>query len=175
MEKKHRAKMSSIIFRDKSFGWSRNHYAIGYGNRVIEREFSGYHMFHGAYLKGLISRPACGDCRYAKLPRIADITLADFWKYNGCIKVNNEDKGISLIVLNTFKAKSLWRYLEENMILDKVEPESAKESCRHLTKPPIENKKRKLFFYLMNKFGYGIAAFICMPDNLIKRILKKIS
>ena len=61
---------------------------------------------------GLFHRPSCHNCQFKGLPRIADITIADFWGVEGIKLDNIEDKdlGISLVLVNSEKGK---RYFEK--------------------------------------------------------------
>lgn len=167
MEKKYKSKMKKIIFRDKTYGWNNNQYCIQYENGLIIRESSGVHLFHGAYLQGLFYRPSCGECKYAALPRIADFTLADFWKYQGKLKESNNNCGISLILCNTEKASKLIPELSKSLNIERVTEKMAIDSCRHLTKCPVENSNREKFFKCMKKSGYTVAAKKYIPKRML--------
>ena len=106
-EKARGRRVVSVNFRDKTAGWRRTQYRIVYDDGTEEVEYIGQNAFHAAYLRGLISRQSCGTCRYARVPRIADITLADFWKYHGAKFAVTADDGVSLIVANSGKGVRL--------------------------------------------------------------------
>lgn len=154
IEKKERSSVSSIIFRDKSYGWSDNHYNIEFKNGKHKSQSSVIHPFHGVYLLGLISRPSCGECKYTRFPRVGDITVADYWKYSGELKKSNDNQGISLVVLNTDKAKVLLDITKDYLETDISTEESVLDSCRHLTHTPMENEKRAEFFDAVGQYGY---------------------
>ena len=54
-----------------------------------------------------------------------------------------------------------------NMVVEKSTEEEACRSCRHLTKTPVENKKRQKFFQLLDRKGYRHAVRMCMPKRMI--------
>ncbi len=156
-EEKENKQITELIFRDKSAGWSHNQYKITYADGTTEFARSSYQTFHAGYLQGLFYRPSCPTCKFAKLPRFSDITLADYWKYNGPL-LEKGDLGISLIVVNSIRGKELLSKAEKYIQLEKTSRELALESCRHLTLPPRENPNRKKFFEELYKNGYYSAA-----------------
>lgn len=175
IERKYKSEIVDIVFRDKSYGWNRNHYAIRLKNGKIKKENSRVQLFHSAYLQGLFYRPSCGECKYACLPRVADVTLADYWKYEGKLKCNNDNQGISLIVSSTTKGDKLVEWVRDRMCIEKTSEEMAKMSCRHLVNKPKENKKRSCFFEILNKRGYMYAVWRCTPKTMgIHRLIEAI-
>ncbi len=150
---KNGSNISKIIYRDKSLGWKNNHYAISFDNGKTVHEPSVDNPFHKGYLMGLYYRPSCGQCRFAKLPRVADITLADFWRYEGALN-RGENTGISLVVCNNKKGEDLFFDCREYVDFEEVSMEAALNSCRHLSNTPIVNEKRKRFFNVFKKRGF---------------------
>ena len=171
-------KIQSLIFRDKSAGWSKNQYKITYEDGSIEKEPSPIQMFHAGYLKGIFYRPSCGSCRWASLPRVADVTLADFWKYQGVFRKPGADLGVSLITVNTVKGFELLQESSKYLKFEETSRELALNSCRHLDNHPKENPNRTAFFNFFFQEGYYAAAekFIIenRNKNLFVRVLKKI-
>ena len=160
--------MKDLVFRDKTLGWSKNQYKITYSDGSIEREFSVKQMFHAGYLQGLFYRPSCGSCRFASLPRVSDITLADYWKYKGRFRRKGSDFGVSLISVNTSKGADLLLKSAKYLNYDVTEKKLALSSCRHLDEHPIENPDRQAFFQLFLEHGFHAAAkkYIVVPKEV---------
>ena len=57
-----------------------------------------------AFLNNLSINSSCLDCQFNTLPRVADISLADFWGVDNYNKELNDNKGLSLIILNNKKS-----------------------------------------------------------------------
>lgn len=148
--------ISDIVFRDKSRGWSFNQYKITYDDGTSEYERSSWQLFHAGYLQGLFYRPSCGNCRFAVMPRVADVTLADFWKYNGS-KIRKFE-GVSLVAVNNNKGHKLLEKTESILELEKTTRQEALTSCRHLNEIPVENPNRKAFIECALSEGYFAAA-----------------
>lgn len=177
-EQREGKKIQSLIFRDKSAGWSKNQYKITYEDGTVEKAPSPIQMFHAGYLKGVFYRPSCGTCRWASFPRVADVTLADFWKYQGEFRKPGADFGVSLITVNTAKGIKLLQESSKYLKVEETSSELAINSCRHLDNHPKENPNRVAFFKLFFEKGYYVAAekFIIEKRNkfLFVRVLKKI-
>lgn len=86
------APADGINFRDKRFGWKDNALFEHFENGKEDVLYSNIHPLHSLYLKGINMRSNCGSCRYSQVPRIADITLADFWKYEGELLERNANR-----------------------------------------------------------------------------------
>ena len=157
-EKKHGRHIVSVNFRDKTAGWRKTQYRIAYDDGSEEVEYIGQNAFHAAYLRGLISRRSCGTCRYARIPRIADITLADLWKYRGVKFTTTADDGVSLIVANSGKGLRLVEDAGEFLETESETEAAVMASCRHLAHAPLESQQRRAFLDEMNAHGYHAAA-----------------
>ena len=158
-------KIVNVIFRDKAEGWRNTCYRIEYGDGTSELQPISRHPFHAGYLKGLFYRPSCGSCRFAMLPRVADISLADFWKHDGETLAHEMDGGMSLVVINSVNGKQLWDGATAYLDSMPTPSERALASCRHLTKRPQESGDRAAFLAEMRRVGYhaAFAGFVHLP------------
>ncbi len=147
------SRIASIVFRDKTAKWRNNQYAVFFEDGSVEREPSVSNVYHKAYLDGLIDRSCCHDCAFAKLPRIADITLADFWKYNGELLERSGENGVSLVLLTGEGAKDLFFRSERFLHVEEAKKDAALRSCYHMSHPPVRNPFRNMFLRNVKRFG----------------------
>lgn len=177
-EEREGKRITGIVFRDKSAGWSHNQYKITYKDGSIEKEASIQQLFHAGYLRGLFYRPSCGCCRFASLPRVADVTLADYWRYEGRFRQAASDLGVSLITVNSEKGNKLLQQSSKYLDYDTTGRTQALNSCKHLDEHPSENPDRTSFFNVFHKEGYYAAAkkYIANDSNkpLVRRIVGRI-
>ena len=166
-------KIQGLVFRDKTLGWSKNQYMITYYDGSVEKERSTKQLFHAGYLKGLFYRPSCGECKFASMPRVADMTLADFWKYKGKYTALYPDLGVSLITVNSPKGLELLEMSCDLLDYETTSKEIAVSSCRHLDNHPRENPDRAAFFNLFFEKGYYAAAEKYIKNSNDKNIFKK--
>ena len=64
------------------------------------------------FYSNLCLRPSCATCKYASYNRIADFTVGDYWGVENYNPEFFDNAGVSLIFLNTPRAKELQEYLE---------------------------------------------------------------
>lgn len=132
-----------IEFRNKDNGWKK--YEVVVGDRVHET------FRANAYMKGFLSnlylRPSCASCRFVGCRRPGDLTLGDFWGAGNFRKRYDDDKGTSLVLLNSPKARSIFQTLQDKFSLaEQVPSDSAvpfNPSLVHASKP---DARRAAFF-----------------------------
>jgi len=100
--------IGKINFRDKSLGWRKFSLKISsYENKTILSESLKENSFLIGFLKDLYLRPSCHSCPSKGLSSGSDITIADFWGVQSILPDFNDDKGISLVILNTDKMENI--------------------------------------------------------------------
>lgn len=138
---------------------------------TISRENS----FQTGFLDNIYLRPSCYKCIYAKLPRIGDISLADFWGYDGKLLVDNKNKGLSAVIISSKKGNEFWEAIKKDLIIEKVEEQYIKKRCRHAYTHPLLNNNREKFFKDFEKMKFNkLARKYNMEKPLILKILKKV-
>ena len=96
-----------ISFRYKP----ENQWGIGcfpvYDNSI--EEYNGY--FYDCFFNDLFLKPACYDCKFARIPRIADISIADGWGIQRSgIEEAAYKPGASLMMINSEKGREIIRW-----------------------------------------------------------------
>ncbi len=158
----HKAKLIQINFRDKRYGWKNNTTCEVYENGEEDAILTSVHPQHSSYIKGINVESRCGKCAFAKLPRVADIALADFWKYEGSLVEQNKDAGISLVVTKDLKGNELFENIKNEIYFEEVTKELASESCRHLEHAPFVHVNQKAFCNLIKRISFKTTSDICM-------------
>lgn len=97
----HCNEICQINFRDKSNGWAQFHLIINFTNgNLYTTPFSNDTYFKG-FLSNLYLRPSCYSCKCKNGRANSDIVIADYWNINEALPEFNDNKGISLILLNS--------------------------------------------------------------------------
>ena len=112
--------VDNISFRDKSTGWSS--YSLRIGNDLIRANNSAYMK---AFIQGYSIRPSCFECKFKKKERISDITLGDLWGADIIAPELNDNKGLSLVVVNTLKGKELFDKIQHNIVCKQISIDEA--------------------------------------------------
>ena len=109
-------KIAMVNLRDKSAGGWRKHVdSITYSDGSTEVETTYVDLFYS----NLALRESCETCKYTNINRPSDITVADCW---GIEKIDpnlwNDNKGISMILIQTNKGKQLLEEVLEKGLFD---------------------------------------------------------
>lgn len=165
LEKKYNSTPISICWRDKRDGWGPNKVSVKLenGQEIINKSSSNAMQF--GFLNNLYLRPSCYECNYAHIPRIADITLGDFWGYDGALLTQNQNRGISMVAVSSKKGKEMFEKIRFELIIEQVDIEYCKNKSYHFDSAPIWNSDRnnfmkefregKNFIELARKYLYG--------------------
>lgn len=72
--------------------------------------------FNYFYMKGLVYRDSCYSCKFAQKKRNADITLCDYWHWEGLHRSDfDENSSVSGIVVNTKKGLDCFKSVSKNL------------------------------------------------------------
>lgn len=105
--------IEKVEFRDKkNFGW-RAHVetVVVEGNEYSTKTFTN--LFYSNY----ILRPSCFKCNYKTRNRVSDITIGDYWKIENNDIEFDDNKGVSLVCINTEKGNLLLEICRKNLVI----------------------------------------------------------
>lgn len=155
LERKKKNKVRNIRWRDKIKGWGPNRITIFFEDGEKNTTTSRQNRFQTGFLNNLYLRNSCYQCRYARLPRISDISLADFWGYDGKLLDENKNKGISAVIISTKKGQDIFNEIKENLTYHGVEENYLTSRSRHVYLHPEENTQRDYFFKDLDKMSFN--------------------
>ncbi len=148
--------IKGLSFRDKSKGWK------AFGMRQdLKSSKSIYKDLHSdPYLRGFLQncslRESCYACRFANIKREGDITLADFWcvdkKYP---EYDKDDKGTSLILVNTEKGKDLIEAVWSTLFIGAADLDTAIVGNACLVRPCLRPAERDTFYEDLKSFHFS--------------------
>ena len=132
--------------------------------------------FTDLFYKHIMFRHSCGVCHYTNLQRPSDITLADFWGWkNNVPDMNGDDKGISLVLINTEKGANILNAVRSSLDIREVDINNCLQP--NLQHPSLIHPNRMDFEETYQKKGF-LKAMKKYDDfslmNRIKRRLKRI-
>ncbi len=156
----------SVVWRDKSQGWGPNRITYTFENGEQETDISRNNLFQLGFLNNLYLRPSCYECKFARIPRIADISLADAWGYNGELLKKNSNLGLSLVLISTEGGGQMFKEISRLIVLEETSLDYVKNISRHAWKHPLYNDKRTLFFSNLKTQGFETAAKICLRPSM---------
>ena len=124
-------------------------------------------------------RESCYNCKYCGQERIADFTAADFWGVtNKRVSKQQLYDGVSVLLVNTDKAKKILPDLSNTLNVVDIDPMEAIPYNRAFERPNSRPEERASFFELLEKKGFDGAVKQLNSryyrNITIKKILKKI-
>lgn len=163
LEKEKSALVASSRFRDKRMGWRL--FSMTSSLNTISGDCFQFSKtlredkFMRVFLQNICLNSSCADCHYGKLPRIADITLGDYWNIAKVHPQMDDNKGTSVVLLNTEHGKALFESVAGKVAQcdSKVEYAIAGNPC--IVRSSTPHPKRAEFFASLDK---------CTLDQLIK-------
>lgn len=174
VSRRYKCIIGKINFRDKKNGWHDSRLTIWDSNgkvRVTEKHNENY--FSLLFFNHFILRPSCYKCKYSSLNRVGDITLGDYWGIDKHYPDFDDNKGVSLTIINNEKGLEVW-----NKIKDRVEFIEIKENeCKqpNLERPSSLPINRSDFWKAYEKFGFEFAGKrvgIIKRSKIFKLLLK---
>lgn len=110
-------------------------------------------VFTLAFYKHIMFRHSCGACHFCNTRRPSDITIADFWRWEKTDPtINADNKGVSLILVNTEKGKLLFDAVSWDMDIIHAKLEDCLQT--HLRKPSDIHPKRMDFERDYARYGF---------------------
>lgn len=112
-ERKAKKEIERIQFRDKAGNWQQYRVRKRFtdGTSVSDRNWED--IFMRVFIGDFVLNNACYNCPHARLPRVGDITLGDFW---GDLQTLYPDwpipDGIGSVLENTTKGTNILQHLQ---------------------------------------------------------------
>lgn len=119
LEQQHKAKLTSYKFR-KEDGWSVSE-IMDFENPKKHINFPSFQLspYLYSFIKAMTYRESCYKCKFAKIPRQGDITLADYWGVKTFFPDIDTTKGVSLVLTNTKKGETVFHTISKECIVRK--------------------------------------------------------
>ena len=167
-EKQH-GKLESVNFRCKDDSW------IDFGMKENQLYISkDKDSFMQMFLRNYCLRPACYEC-HAKHYKKSDMTIADFWGIENVAPEMDDDKGTSLVIINSEKGKKIFEQIKDKINYKQVDFEEAIRYNPSMTTSVKPDPNRKKFFENLDKMPFDelVKKYTYTP-SIFKRILWKV-
>jgi coenzyme F420-reducing hydrogenase beta subunit len=172
INKKYRMNnINEINFRDKRYGWHN------YSMNIRCKEKNYYKtlnedLFFRFFLSNICLNESCYKCALRLDKVYSDMRLGDFWS-NKC---QNDEKGVSIIAVNTEKGKEIINNLKTHIIAEQVTMKDLLESqpIRFLAKPKKYEEAMELLKkdVSLDKIYKEVLLFKYLKGNIKRFILK---
>lgn len=155
INKKMKSNVTAYNFRTKINGWHGHseEFTLNNGKSEFESLLSQEHKV--LFYAHSILRPSCHNCKYTNTRRPSDITIADFWGIEDCMPDFDDNKGTSLILVNTDKGKRILNSIKGELSLRESCLKDCVKKQTQLQAPPMPAPYRQEFWCDYEKNGYG--------------------
>ena len=161
-EKHFSSEITGICFRDKKRGWKNYSLSFSLKNGKCKTIDAATDPYMIGYISNLYLRPSCYECAFKGNNHVSDITLGDYWGVEKLHPDMNDDKGVSLLIINSSKGNALLENAIGNIICEKTDFNKAIKGNRSYfsSSPQAKNRSRflssldnrKRFDSLVNSF-----------------------
>lgn len=170
----HKENIRDISLRNKDKGWTLYQTKILFDTKTYSKTLNK-DLYMKAFLKNICLRDSCYNCSFKNKYRNSDITIADYWGVNNIHPNMDDNKGTSVIIVNSKKGEELFNIIKDKCVYEKSEIDYVyKYNCSYIKSATKNNKYDEFFKNLDNKkFDWLIKKYI-KKESVIKKIIKKI-
>lgn len=173
--KKKNGEVTNINFRSKTSGWKQYSVAItiqkGKYLKTLSNKYTE-NAYMQCFLSDLSLRPSCYTCPTKPGRSGSDITLGDFWGIDVISSKLDDDKGCSLIIINTLKGNNACDNI--NIIKHPQSMQEAINKNRCIIEPVRKPPHRQLFMNTALRIGFDFAHRLCFSKNITFRTIRVI-
>lgn len=177
IENKNQSKLKSYTFRAKDMGWRGYNVRAVFKDGSVKTNTKDILKYIKLFKSNLALRPSCYYCKFSNMNRPSDLMIGDFWGIENTFPNFEDEKGVSLVLVNTEKGKEVFDSIKENLIY-KI---SSKDKCmQHNLQKPTEEPKKSVYFWREYNSGelesiidkYTSVGITLKLKRYIKNILK---
>ncbi|MBY6839001.1 4Fe-4S dicluster domain-containing protein [Clostridium botulinum] len=150
LENNNNSNISLFSFRDKSTGWKEYSLKVDFNNKKQVKEIGYNNIYMKGFLNDIYLRPSCYECKFKNPTTSSDITLADYWGVQNIHPKFDDDKGTSLVLVNSKKGQDMFNEISHNMDFIKTDLDYAISNNPCIVRPVKYNPKREKFFSEIN-------------------------
>lgn len=180
LESRYGAKIVAIKDKNKDHGWHSLARKITFADGQIYYGESHEDDYRRGYHLNVYERPSCYDCEFKGLPRISDITLADFWGLDRVDSSMDRNLGTSLVLINSKKGEDFFRRIQPKLVCKEYALEQALQG-NHFPimggkMPYPQNICRTDFFEDLDKMPFDALAakYFPFPEEEKRSMKKKV-
>lgn len=161
-----------IAFRHKNCGWKRYSLSLRFANGKEYRLDLRSDTFLRGFLAELYNRPSCHSCQVRGLRSGSDLTIADYWRVREKFPEMDDDKGTSLVLVNTKKGSLVFEAIIGVVALRESDFDDAVRVNPAIIRSPICNKKRDQFFKRFNRHNFDALVQKLLSPSIASRCIQ---
>jgi len=178
LEKRMDRKVEGVVFRDKSRSWYHYDFVVN-GNRIPYMK----DPYMALFVQNMTLRPSCYACPVRNGRSGSDLTLADLWNAAEVAGEMNDDRGVSLVCVNTDRGRRAFESVRGELSSVPVDfYEASKNNGGFAASVPVPEERDRFFSGLHSApdvYGY-MKSFVRRPPftrrafNAVRSLLVKL-
>lgn len=154
LENKHQATLTSYQFRNNA-RWGVCE-IVDFANPKIHKVLPSYDLslYLYSFMRSYTYRESCYHCKFTKLQRQGDLTLADWWGVRLFFSLMDYRKGVSLLLVNNATGAKAWEQIKDRCVFEESNIDDASKynwNLNHVSKRPVE---RDTIYQRIREEGY---------------------
>jgi len=172
-EDKNNDKVKKISFRDKTKGWRKFSMVFDFKTKKRQLKTLDDDRYMYGFLRNIYLRPSCYACVEKSLHRKTDLTIADYWGIENVHSEFSDDKGISLVFVNSEKGDKLFSKINDSVIKIDTDIKKAASYNTAATSSAKPNDNRDAFFNELNVIPFNKLMDKYCQDDFSIRVIGK--
>lgn len=173
------SKLKSVDLRSKTTGWSRYAYSVkmDFENGPAYSVLQGQDLFMQGFVQNLYLRPSCADCSFKGTSRCGDLTLGDYWGIWDQYPEFDDNKGTSLLLIQSEKGRAIWQRISGRFRVLDVAVQDAIAQNPSAVNSSAPHPRRAEFFRELETASVkqSIQCALALPkEGIIKRLIRRI-
>lgn len=168
------SKVVSVQFRNKDNGWKSYSLVLSFENGKEYRSVSANDLFCRGFVGDYFLRRSCYDCHSKGEHHAADVTLGDFWGIQNICAEMDDNRGTSLVILNTQKGKALFQQTKKCLKYRQVDLEESVKHNPSYSHSSLRRINRECFMKNLHKKRIIRQLETYCGKKIISRIKRKI-
>lgn len=175
IERRKGKSLQAVRFRNKVTGWQDSHFTTVFDDGSVDSAPLFSTEYGRAFGRALFLRPSCYHCAYTSMTRVGDFTLGDFWGLKPDELPEQQEKGVSLLLVNTPHGSHLFDQLP--LRRQAFPAERAIAGNPRLASPIGQPADRAAFFaaYALEPFEQVRKTFFRLPPLPVRAASKVLS
>lgn len=172
---KYNSKVIKYSFRELKY-WLTREKAIMENGKILYKYDGNRSPYLYALGLGYSDRYSCFNCKFAKLPRQGDLTLADYWGVADFFPLLDTSHGVSLLLVNNSKGHNIFDKIKKQIVFYKSSLEDCVKHNINIIHPIEEPSIRKDFYNILEKDGYEKMAntILVCPEKMRNRRISRV-
>lgn len=173
LERQKGLEIREVSFRDKSRGWKDFGMRVEFEDGSVYRADQRTDPYLRAFLNNLSLRPSCHQCPFAGTKRQADITLADLWGSGKVTPEMDDDRGLSLALVQPGQGEQMWMRIAPQLVAKEIQAEDTLRDNPCILRPVPPHPNRDAFLRHVRRKGMLQTSRFLKPPSLMRRAWRK--